>query len=322
MVMAEPTVRIASRGSRLALWQAEAVRSGMLAHRPELSVEIQIVRTIGDRVLDVPLARIGDRGLFTKEVDEALLSGQADVAVHSLKDIPTRIPDGLRLAAVSLREDPRDVLVPRTGVASTLKELPPGSRVGTSSLRRRSQIRRLRPDLTVLDLRGNLDTRLSKLDSGEYEAIVLAAAGIVRLGLAERIGESLDPEWWLPAVGQGALGIVTRAGDESTASFLAPLNDPTTAACVQAERGFLRSLEGGCQVPIGALATISGEWLTIDGFVSDLDGERFLRASLRGRVDDAEALGEALAADLVSRGAADVLDRVRQESGLPPVSPP
>lgn len=316
------SVRIASRGSRLALWQAESVRQAILASRPDLSVHIEVIRTVGDRILDVPLAKIGDRGLFTKEIDDAVLSGQADLAVHSLKDIPTRLPGGLRLSAVSRREDPRDVLVPGTGVSAALDELPRGARVGTSSLRRRAQLRRLRPDIIVSDLRGNLDTRLRRLDEGEYEAIILAAAGIVRLDLGERIGESLSFDRWLPAVGQGALGIVSREDDEETASLLSTVHDAPTAAAVSAERAFLRSLEGGCQVPIGAIASATGDQLTIDGFVSDLEGEKFLRASRSGATSEAEIVGSELAADLVSRGATEILEEVRRQSGFPTLSPP
>ena len=207
-------IRIASRGSELALWQAHAVRDGLAAANPGVRIEIEVIRTTGDRILDVPLARIGDRGLFTKEIDAAITEGRADLAVHSLKDVPTRVPEGLELAAVSVREDPRDVLILRPGLSGGLRDLPAGARIGTSSLRRRSQLRALRPDLEVLDLRGNLNTRLAKLDAGGYEGILLAAAGVLRLGWRERISEWLDTDSWLPAVGQGALAIITREGDE------------------------------------------------------------------------------------------------------------
>ena len=322
MVTGAETLRIASRGSQLARWQSDRVRDALVAARPGLSVTIEIIRTTGDRILDVPLAKIGDRGLFTKEIDEALLDGRADLAVHSLKDIPTRIPDGLELAAVSEREDPRDVLIAPEGTSATLESLPAGARVGTSSLRRRSQLRKLRPDLEVADIRGNLDTRLAKLDAGGYDAIILAAAGVLRLGWADRISEFLPFERWLPAVGQGALGIVCRADDHATRELLRVLHDERAAACVTAERAFLRALEGGCQVPIGAYAEWSGDELRMDGFVSDLDGGELLRRTASGAHGDADAIGTRLAAELIDLGAARILQRVRDSSATPGVPAP
>jgi hydroxymethylbilane synthase len=315
------TVRIASRGSQLALWQAEHVRDWLLARHPGLTVEIEIVKTTGDRILDVPLARIGDRGLFTKEIDEAILEGRADVAVHSLKDVPTRIPEGLSIAAVGEREDPRDVLICRQGVPGTLQDLPGGARVGTSSLRRRAQLRGIRPDLEVVDLRGNLNTRLAKLDAGDYEAIVLAAAGVVRLGWENRISETLEPADWLPAVGQGALGIVARSGEPETLELLRSFHHSSTSACVAAERRFLRSLEGGCQVPIGALATMRAGEIHLDGLVADLDGGVVLREQIRGDANDPE-VGARLADRLLERGAGEILQRVRSDFNAPPVPAP
>jgi hydroxymethylbilane synthase len=314
-------LRIASRGSQLALWQAETVRDQLIAAHGALDVEIRVIRTTGDRILDVPLARIGDRGLFTKEIDEAVLDGRADLAVHSLKDVPTTIPSGLTIAAISRREDPRDVLIGRQR-DETLASLPGASRVGTSSLRRRAQLARLRPDLQVVDLRGNLNTRLEKLDAGEYDAIILAAAGVVRLGWSLRIGEFFQPTRWLPAVGQGALAIVTREDHVSVNRELATLHDPSTASCVLAERAFLRSLEGGCQVPIGALAILDGEALSLDGFVSDLAGATILRERRSGSAADPAALGSALADELIGRGANDVLQAVRTESMPPGIEGP
>jgi hydroxymethylbilane synthase len=314
-------LRIASRGSQLALWQAETVRDQLIAAHGALDVEIRVIRTTGDRILDVPLARIGDRGLFTKEIDEAVLDGRADLAVHSLKDVPTRIPSGLTIAAISRREDPRDVLIGRQP-DETLASLPGASRVGTSSLRRRAQLARLRPDLQVVDLRGNLNTRLEKLDSGEYDAIILAAAGVVRLGWSHRISEFFHPTRWLPAVGQGALAIVTREDHASVIRELATLHDLSTASCVLAERAFLRSLEGGCQVPIGALAILDGEALSLDGFVSDLAGATILRGQRFGSAADPAALGTALADELIGRGANDVLQAVRTESMPPGIQGP
>ena len=319
MVTSESTVRIASRGSQLALWQAETVQKRLADANPGLTVEIEIVKTTGDKILDVPLAKIGDKGLFTKEIDEALLDGRANVAVHSLKDVPTRVPEGLVLAAIGEREDPRDVVIGRASSRSTLQELKPGARVGTSSLRRRAQLRRLRPDLEVLDLRGNLNTRLAKLDAGEYEAIILAAAGVIRLGWEDRITHFLEPMEWLPAVGQGALAIVTRADDLATNVLVRALHDPTAALCVSAERAFLRALEGGCQIPIGALARVDGSLLLLDGLVADVEGEEILRDQLSGDITAAEEVGRRLAARLIEGGAERILAAIRN---APPVPAP
>jgi hydroxymethylbilane synthase len=311
VVGARRTLRIASRGSQLALWQSRAVEAALRAADPSIDVSIDVVKTLGDRILDVPLARIGDKGLFTKELDEALLRGDAHLAVHSLKDVPTRLPQGLVIAAVTEREDPRDVLIGREGFAGGLADLPPGARVGTSSLRRRAQLRAARPDVEVLDLRGNLNTRLAKLDAGDYDAIVLAAAGVRRLGWSERISAFLDPPAWLPAVGQGALAVVTRGDSASVMDLVRTVHHPPTAAATLAERAFLRALEGGCQIPIGALASVEGGSLTLSGLVADLDGERILREEESGSIDDAEPIGRRLADRLTELGAAEILDRIR-----------
>jgi len=321
-VVKQRPIRIASRGSQLALWQAQHVSTSLIAAHGTLDVSIEIIRTTGDRILDVPLAKIGDRGLFTKEIDEALLAGRAELAVHSLKDVPTRLPEGLALAAVGEREDPRDVLITRRDIPSTLDSLPPGARVGTSSLRRRSQLRHLRSDLEVVDLRGNLNTRLAKLDAGEYEAIILAAAGVIRLGWENRISEFLQTRRWVPAVGQGALALICRTDDSRTAELLAPLHHAATASCVMAERAFLRSLEGGCQVPIGALADLEGDDLRLEGFVADVDGAVVLRDTLTGPFEAAAEIGVELAERLIHRGANDILRRVRSISELPGVTSP
>jgi hydroxymethylbilane synthase len=314
----EGVVRIASRGSQLALWQTRAVEEAIRAASPGVEVEIRVIKTTGDNVQDVPLAKIGDKGLFTKELDIALLSGEADLAVHSLKDVPTRVPNGLEIVAVGRRADPRDVLLLAPGRTGTLMTLPAGARVGTSSLRRRAQLRAARPDLEVTDLRGNLNTRLAKLDRGDYDAIVLAAAGVLRLGWDDRISAYLDPAEWLPAVGQGALGVVARTGDARIAALLAGFHDPMTAACCAAERAFLAALEGGCQIPIGALATLDDEGLTLHGLVADVDGEEVLRDSVfiegdAWTVTSADA-GRELAARMLELGAGEVLARVRGES--------
>ena len=314
-------VRIASRGSELALWQTRAVEEALRLAEPGVEVEIRVVRTTGDNVQDVPLAKIGDKGLFTKELDAALLAGDADVAVHSLKDVPTRVPDGLEIVAVSHRADPRDVLLLPPGRTGSLATLPPGARVGTSSLRRRAQLCALRPDLAVVDLRGNLNTRLAKLDRGDYDAIVLAAAGVLRLGWGDRIAESLDPGEWLPAVGQGALAVIACTGDERVRGMLAAFHDPFTAACTAAERAFLAALEGGCQIPIGALATVGDEGLALQGLVADVDGATVLRDSEllpfsgdEAWLDGAPAVGRRLADRLLAMGAGEVLARVRGDA--------
>src|SRR5450432_1362062 len=277
---------IASRGSQLALWQARWVAAQLQAAGHECRIEI--VKTTGDKITDVPLgivgAQTGVKGLFTKEIEEALLDGRADLAVHSLKDLPTELPEGLVLAAVPEREDARDAVV-----GSPLADLPVGARVGTSSLRRAAQLRNLRPDLQVASVRGNLDTRLRKLDEGQYDAILLAAAGLKRLGWADRIAEILPADTMCPAVGQGALAIETRA---SGAGFdaCAALDHPATHAAVTAERGLLRALGGGCQVPIGAHATVEGGRLRLLGMVASPDGQEFLYSESEGMVAEAESI--------------------------------
>lgn len=305
------TLRLASRGSTLALWQAHHIQALLRRLHPEIDVGIEVLHTTGDRITDVPLAMIGDRGLFTKEVDAALLDGRAHVAVHSYKDVPTRLPDGLALAAVLEREDPRDAFLPAPGRPRSLAELEPGARVGTSSLRRRALLLAARPDLVVDDLRGNLDSRLQKLEHGHYDAIILALAGVRRFGREDRVGELLDPPHWLPAAGQGALALVARADDDDTLARLQPLNDDATRAATDAERTFLARLEGGCQIPIGALGTVSGPGITLHGLVASLDGTTIIRGQTTGSAADARAAGEDLAAQLIGRGAQDVLQTIR-----------
>jgi hydroxymethylbilane synthase len=293
---------IASRGSQLALWQAHWVRDRLAALGHESRIEI--VRTTGDKITDVPLAKVGTKGLFTKEIEEALLDGRADVAVHSLKDLPTELPAGLVLAAAPPREDPRDAIVGRR-----LADLPPGARVGTSSLRRSAQLKKLRPDLVIESVRGNLDTRLRKLDEGQYDAIVLAAAGLRRLGWANRIAETLGPDVMCSAVGQGALAIETR---QSGAGYDAvrPLDDAATHAAVLAERGVLGALGGGCQVPIGAYARIENGRVYVLAVVASPDGSELVRAEADGPVEDAAAIGRALGGALLERGARRILEAV------------
>lgn len=314
-------VRIASRGSELALWQAHTVGDLISRAAPAVQVAVDVIRTTGDRVTDVPLARIGGRGVFTKELDEALLDGRADLAVHSLKDVPTRLPEGLTLAAVTERADPRDVLLCPTGVHHDLRSLPAGSVVGTSSLRRQAQLRSIRPDVTVADLRGNLNTRLARLDAGDYTAILLAAAGVLRLGWESRISTFLEPDEWLPAVGQGALGLVARADDGPLIELLRDLDHAPTLIATTAERVFLRELEGGCQIPIGALARVDGDHLRLDGLVSDLEGARVLRRTVEGASTEPERLGRALADRLREDGAEDILAKIRGSLTVPAPRP-
>jgi hydroxymethylbilane synthase len=300
---------IASRGSQLALWQARWVSGRLTALGHECS--IQIIKTTGDKITDVPLAQVGGQGLFTKgiftkEIEEALLDGRADLAVHSLKDLPTELPAGLALAAVPQREDPHDAVVGRK-----LVDLPAGATVGTSSLRRAAQLRRLRPDLIIESIRGNVDTRLRKLDEGRYSAIVLAAAGLKRLGWEARIAEILPDEVMCPAVGQGALAVETRAGGAGW-DACAALDHPATHSAVAAERAFLRALGGGCQVPIGAHATVTGAQLHLEGLVISPDGSALVRGEREGPASEAEAIGAALGVKLLAEGARTILEATVQ----------
>lgn len=297
---------IASRGSLLALWQARWVQEQLAAAGHECRIEI--IKTTGDKITDVPLAKVGTKGLFTKEIEEALLDGRADLAVHSLKDLPTELPAGLVLAAVPEREDARDAVV-INGSASRIADLALGARVGTSSLRRAAQLRNLRPDLVVESIRGNLDTRLRKLDEGQYDAVLLAAAGLKRLGWAARIAEILPVEQMCPAVGQGALGIETRAtGPGFEACVL--LDHAATHAAVTAERGVLSALGGGCQVPIGAHATVADGRVHLLAIVASPDGAALVRAAGEGAVGEAAELGRRLGAELLERGAREILEAV------------
>jgi hydroxymethylbilane synthase len=297
---------ISTRGSALALWQANHVKAALEADDPELKVSLVIIKTKGDKILDVPLAQVGGKGLFVKEIEEALLDGRAQLAVHSMKDVPAELEPGLVLAAVSKREDPLDVIVSRTG--DGLKDLPQGAHVGTSSLRRICQLKAKRPDLRITALRGNVDTRLRKLDAGEYDAIVLAAAGLVRLGHGDRISERLPLHISLPAIGQGALGLETRADDAATiARIRRVLHDEGAAACVNAERSFLARLHGGCQTPLAGHAQLNDSLLRMDGLVGSLDGSTILRESAEAPVGDAVTLGRDLAEKLLARGADKLL---------------
>jgi hydroxymethylbilane synthase len=307
------TIRIATRKSQLALWQAEFVRTQLQRLHPQLEVELVTFTTKGDKILDTPLAKIGGKGLFVKELETALLEGSADLAVHSMKDVPMEFPEGLGLAIICEREDPRDAFV--SNRFASLDELPHGAVVGTSSLRRHCQLRALRPDLQIHSLRGNVNTRLAKLDAGEFDAIILATAGLVRLGLDSRIRARLDSTLSLPAGGQGAVGVEIRESDERMRQLLAPLHHETTARCVQAERALNRYLQGGCQVPIACYAEEEGDELWLRGLVGDPEGGTLLRAEARGTVLDPESLGVGVAKQLVAQGAKAILDRVYGRHG-------
>ncbi|TIC85995.1 hydroxymethylbilane synthase [Crenobacter intestini] len=299
---------IASRESRLAMWQAEHIKARLEALYPELTVEILGMTTRGDQILDVTLSKIGGKGLFVKELEVAMLEGRADLAVHSMKDVPMHLPEGFALAAICEREDPRDALV--SNRYASLAELPAGAVVGTASLRRESQIRARYPHLTVKPLRGNVQTRLAKLDAGEFDAIILAASGLKRLGLSGRIRTELAPSESLPSPGQGALGIEIRADRADLAELLAPLDHADTRDCVTAERALSRQLGGSCQVPLGGFATLSDDVLTLGGFVAHPDGSVMLTATASAPRGYADALGRAVAKRLVDDGAQQLVDAV------------
>lgn len=301
-------VRIATRKSPLALWQAEFVRDSLKALHPDLEVELVKMVTQGDKILDTPLAKVGGKGLFVKELESGMLNGEADIAVHSMKDVPVEFPEGLHLAVICEREDPRDAFVSNT--YEKIEDLPEGAKVGTSSMRRMCQIRAWRPDLQIHDLRGNVNTRLSKLDDGEYDAIILACAGLKRLGFDERIRVALDPGFSLPAIGQGAVGIECRSDDTYINELIAPLNHLATRTRVLAERAMNNRLEGGCQVPIGGYAELDRGTLLIRGLVGRPDGSEMVRGEIAGHAEEAEFLGTTLAEDLLSRGADEILKDV------------
>jgi hydroxymethylbilane synthase len=348
-------ISIGTRGSKLALWQAEWVKAELQKVTPGLQIDLIKIKTTGDRILDVPLANIGGKGLFVKEIEEALLRGDADLAVHSMKDVPTDFPTGLHLAAICKREDPRDALLVRQKAEgrkqsnsplppftkrgrrginnSLLYDLPRGATVGTSSLRRSCQLLHRRPDLKVVQLRGNLDTRIRKLNEGQFDAVILAVAGIKRLGLSKRITEILSPEISLPAIGQGAIGIECRVEDELINTIVNLLNHTETAICVRAERAFLKRLGGGCQVPIAAYARITRRQksevrsqqsdpsslilhpssLIMDGLVGSVTGDRIVKGYIEGMTEESESIGVTLAKDLLARGAKKILEEVYGE---------
>lgn len=312
-MMTKNKVVIGTRASKLALWQAEWVKSELQRTNHGLQVELNKIKTSGDKILDVPLAQVGGKGLFVKEIEEAMLRGEADLAVHSMKDVPTEFPEGLELAVICKREDPRDAFITAVGAQPPIRgfnNLSHGASIGTSSLRRSCQLLSLRPDIRIMQLRGNLETRLRKLDEGQFDAIILAVAGVKRLGWADRITEVLCPEISLPAIGQGAIGIECRIGDEFIQKLIAPLNHAESAICVKAERALLKRLEGGCQVPIAAYARLSEGKLIMDSLVGSISGDRIIRDHAEGRPEDAEVIGMTLAESLLLKGADKILAEV------------
>jgi hydroxymethylbilane synthase len=336
-------IAIGTRGSKLALWQAEWIQSELKKLHPDLEIELVKIKTTGDKILDVPLAQVGGKGLFVKEIEEALLSYEVDIAVHSMKDVPTEFPDNLHLAVICKREDPRDAVIAgeklkvkseKTGrgiARSLIYDLPQAAKIGTSSLRRSCQLLHIRPDLKIEQLRGNLDTRMRKLDEGQFDAIILAAAGVKRLGLQHRLTEILPFEISLPAIGQGAVGIECRVDDAFINNLIAPLNHSETFICVTAERAFLKRLEGGCQVPIAAHArlerraegreqsSLHSSLLIMDGLVGAVNGDSMVNGHIEGEPENAEILGIRLAEDILTRGAREILDEVYSRN-IPPVN--
>jgi len=306
--MLEKTLKIATRQSPLALWQANYVKDRLQQLYPDLTIELVPMVTKGDVILDSPLAKIGGKGLFVKELENALLNKEADIAVHSMKDVPMQFPEGLGLAVICQREDPRDAFVSHS--YRTFAELPQGAVVGTSSLRRQCQLKALRPDLDIRSLRGNVGTRLSKLDNGDYDAIILASAGLIRLGSADRIASFIDVEQSLPAAGQGAVGIECRTDDMQVQALLAPLADAETTYCVRAERAMNNHLQGGCQVPIGGYAVLQQGQLYLRALVGDIDGSRIIRAEGKSAVENAEVLGVKIAEQLLAQGADKILQAI------------
>jgi hydroxymethylbilane synthase len=307
----KPHITIGTRGSALALWQAQWVKATLIRLHPFLSVSLEIIKTKGDKIIDVPLAKVGGKGLFVKEIEEALLHGKIDLAVHSMKDMPAEIPDGLCIAAVPEREIPNDVLISKNDLP--LSELPHGARIGTSSLRRSSQLLNCRPDFIIEPLRGNLGTRIKKLETEGLDTIVLAAAGVKRLNLEDKISEYIDLETLLPAVGQGALCIETRENDPDIHEIVSRLDHLVTHQIITGERAFLHRLEGGCQVPMAAYGTIAGDTITITGMVAEIDGSKIIKQVITGPVTDAEKIGTELAEHLIDMGAGEILNRLTQE---------
>lgn len=307
--MATRTLRIGTRASALALWQANWVKDELEKRYPDLKVSLTKIKTQGDKILDVPLAMVGGKGLFVKEIQEAMLRNEVDIAVHSMKDVPTFFPEGTGLRCITERADPRDILILRAG-CRCFADIRQGGRIGTSSLRRKAQLLNLRPDLKMVDIRGNVQTRIRKLEDENLDAVVLAAAGMHRLGFSDQISEYLEPTICLPAIGQGALGLESRIDDDETNSLVDFFNHPPTAFAVSAERAVLRTLEGGCQVPIAAYGTVVGDRLELTGLVSDVEGQQLLKKTVSCHVDQAEQTGIAMAKELLAQGAAEILNQV------------
>jgi hydroxymethylbilane synthase len=310
--MSIKTLRIATRKSPLALWQAYYVRDKLKQINPDLDVELHSIVSQGDKILDTPLAKIGGKGLFLKELEQSMLDGETDIAVHSMKDVPVEFPHGLELAVICPREDPRDAFV--SNLYQSIQQLPQGAVVGTCSLRRQTQVKAIRPDIQIKDLRGNVNTRLSKLDNKEYDAIILASAGLIRLEMQDRITSYISTDESLPAVGQGAVGIECRQGDESIHQLLAPLACHDTTVRLTAERAMNHRLEGGCQVPIGGFAELEGDTVFLRGLVASLDGTQVLRAQASAKKDNAQQLGIQVAEELLSMGADKILDAVYKQA--------
>jgi len=308
-IMAKKTLRIGTRASQLALWQANWVKSELEKRYPDLEVTLTKIKTQGDKILDVPLAMVGGKGLFVKEIEEAMLRGDVDIAVHSMKDVPTIFPEGLDLRCITAREDVRDICILKPGFES-FKDLPQGARIGTSSLRRKACLLQARPDFQMVDIRGNVETRIRKLTEEDLDAVVLAAAGMKRLGFANQISEYLPVDISLPAIGQGALGLESRIDDDETNALIDFFNEPDTAAAVTAERALLARLEGGCQVPIAAYGTVEEGQLTLSGLVASVDGKELIQGQVEGPVAEARQLGTSLADDLLIRGAGRILNEV------------
>jgi len=307
--MATRTLRIGTRASALALWQANWVKDELEKRYPDLEVTLTKIKTQGDKILDVPLAMVGGKGLFVKEIQEAMLRNDVDIAVHSMKDVPTFFPDGTGLRCITEREDPRDIVVLKKGCKS-FSEIRQQGRIGTSSLRRKAQLLHVRPDLEMVDIRGNVQTRLGKLEEDDLDAVVLAAAGMHRLGFSDQIGEYFEPTFCLPAIGQGALGLESRIDDDETNSLIDCFNHLPTAYAVNAERAVLATLEGGCQVPIAAFGTVSGDQLELTALVSDVLGQKMLKETMTCHVDQAVETGVAMAEKLLAQGAAEILNEV------------
>lgn len=311
-------LRVGTRASQLALWQANWVKSELEKKYPGMEVTLTKIKTIGDKILDVPLAQVGGKGLFVKEIEEAMLRGEIDIAVHSMKDVPTDFPEGLGLHCITEREDPRDAVISRN---VKFADLPQGARIGTSALRRQAQLLKLRPDLEMCIIRGNVETRIRKLDDDKLDAVILAAAGLKRLGFTEKVAEYLDVNLSIPAIGQGALGIECRLADPVITETIAFFNHPATAYAVRAERALLKRCEGGCQVPIAAHGTVDGNFLHLVGFIAAVDGSRSVRGEISGPLEQSEQLGIQLADQLLADGGKAILEEVYQREISSPSHP-